>query len=232
MVNHARRLVAAASLGLLALTATSAEARTDSQERVVERARLVLDSFLDDPNFDDMRVYVQNAYGVLIVPEAIKGGLFLGAEYGIGVLLVRDVDTGGWGQPAFYGLFSGSLGFQAGGQSSDLVLTIMNQGAVDKLMANGVRLGGGVGIAIGRLGAGVGAGTTTHFGDDVYVFAKNKGLFGGIALEGAWAFPKNDWNHAYYGRSLTPAEIVRDGRSPQQLVATQVAALHASLTQF
>lgn len=232
MIIHVRRMAALIGLVLFAVTATPAAAKTDSQERVVERARLVLDSFLDDPTFEDMRVYVQNAYAVLIVPEALKGGFVLGAEYGIGVLLVRNVDTGSWGQPAFYSLFAGSVGLQAGGQSSDIVLTVMNQGAVEKLMTNGVRLGGNLSIAVGRMGGGVGAGTTTHFGEDVYMFAKNKGLFGGLALEGAWLGAKEDWNQAYYGRPITPEEIVRTA-APQQVVASApVAALHASLTQF
>jgi lipid-binding SYLF domain-containing protein len=232
MVIQARRMVAVMGLALFALTGTPAVAKTDSQERVVERARLVLDSFLDDPTFQDMRVYVQNAYAVLIVPEVLKGGFVLGAEYGIGVLLVRNVDTGAWGQPAFYGLFAGSFGLQAGGQSSDVVLTIMNQGAVEKLMDNGVRLGGNMSIAVGRLGGGIGAGTTTHFGEDVYMFAKSQGLYGGLALEGAMVFPKDDWNQAYYGRPLTPREIVRTLSAEQVVAAAPVVALHESLTQF
>ena len=60
----------------------------------------------------------------------------------------------------------------------------MNEGAVDKLIAHKVKFGADMGIALGRLGAGVGAGTTTHFGEDVYAFAKSKGLFGGLGLDG------------------------------------------------
>ena len=97
-------------------------------------ARLALDSFLDDPNFEYMRVYVQNAYAVLVVPEVLKAGFFFGAEYGVGVLLVRNPQSGDWGQPAFYSVYGGSFGFQIGGSISDTVFTIMNEGAVDKLL--------------------------------------------------------------------------------------------------
>ena len=153
-----------------------------------------------------MRVYVQNAYAVLIVPEVLKAGFFLGGEYGVGVLLVRDAQSGGWGQPAFYSLYGGSLGVQFGGSMSDRVFTIMNEGAVKNLIAHKVQFGGDMSIALGRLGAGVGAGTTTQFGEDVYAFSKSKGLFGGVALDGTVVAPKHDWNEAYYGRAGRPDE--------------------------
>jgi lipid-binding SYLF domain-containing protein len=159
----------------------------------------------------------------------LRGGFFLGAEYGVGILLVRDPQTGNWGQPAFYSVFGGSLGVQFGGSMSDRVFTLMNEGAVDKLIAHKVQFGGDMSIALGRIGAGVGAGTTTHFGEDVYAFAKSKGLFGGVALDGTGVVPKNDWNEAYYGRPVSPAEIVRE---PSTGVNTEVAALHQSLTRF
>jgi lipid-binding SYLF domain-containing protein len=229
MAKGATRLLALAGCVLFGLIGAPAEAKTDGQQRVVERARLALDSFLDDLQFEYMRVYVQNAYAVLIVPEVLKAGFFLGAEYGVGVLLVRDSQSGGWGQPAFYSLYGGSLGVQAGGSMSDRVFTIMNEGAVDKLIAHKVQFGGDMGLALGRIGAGVGAGTTTQFGEDVYVFSKSKGLYGGVTLDGTVVAPKHDWNESFYGRPVDPAKIVRE---PSSGGDTKVAALHDSLTRF
>ena len=123
---------------------------------------------------------------VLIVPELLKGGFFFGAEYGIGILLVRDPQTGSWGPPAFYSLYGGSVGLQFGGQTSDVVFTIMNQGAVDKLLDHGIKLGADAGMAAGRLGVAIGAATTTHFGEDIYAFAKSQGLFGGFWVDGTY----------------------------------------------
>jgi hypothetical protein len=142
MVLAAKRLIAIVGCTLLGLLGSPAEAKTDGQQRVVERARLALDSFLDDPNFEYMRVYVQNAYAVLVVPETLKAGFLFGAEYGVGVLLVRDPQSGNWGQPAFYSVYGGSFGFQIGGSMSDTVFAIMNEGAVDKLIAHKVKFGG------------------------------------------------------------------------------------------
>jgi lipid-binding SYLF domain-containing protein len=229
MIGTAKRILAVLALALMAVCGPNAQAQTNGQQRVVERARLALDAFLDDPNFEQMRVYVQNAYAVLIVPELLKGGFFVGAEYGIGVLLVRDPQTGAWGQPAFYSLYAGSFGLQFGGQSSDVVFTIMNQGAVDKLLKQGVKLGADAGLAAGRLGASVGAATTTHLGEDVYAFAKSKGLFVGFWLDGTYVRPNDDWNRAYYGQAVDPHQIVRQ---TTVVASAEVDALHQSLTRF
>lgn len=230
MVGSARRMGAVLGLALFALFGTVAQAEaSDGQQRVVERARLALDSFLDDPSFEQMGVYVQNAYAILIVPELLKAGFIFGAEHGIGVLLVRDAQTGAWGPPAFYALYGGSFGLQFGGQSSDVVFTIMNEGAVNKLISHGVKLGADAGVAAGRLGAGVGAATTTHLGEDIYVFAKSKGLFGGFWLDGAYVAAKHDWNEAYYGRPIDPREILRQ---PTVMASAEIDALHQSLTRF
>jgi SH3 domain-containing YSC84-like protein 1 len=230
MGAYARRTVALLGLMLFGVFGLTEPAQASGQERMVERARLALDSFLDDPIFEEMRVYVQNAYAVLVVPEMLKGGFIFGAEYGIGVLLVRDSQTGAWGQPAFYALYGGSFGLQLGGQTSDVVFTIMNENAVDQLTSRGIKLGADAGMAAGRLGVSIGAATTTHFGEDIYAFAKNKGLFGGFWLDGAYVQAKNDWNEAYYGHPVDPREIVRE--QPTVMASAQLDALHQSLTRF
>lgn len=232
MTRTARGMVIMVALAFATFVSVTAQAAPGSgQQRLVDRARLALDSFADDPNFEQMRVYVQNAYGVLIVPDMLKAGFFVGGEHGIGVLLVRDPQTGRWGQPAFYDLYGGSFGIQFGGQSADVVFTIMNQGAVEQLVDSDVRMKfeADAGLAVGRVGASVGAGTTLHFGEDLYAFAKTKGLYGGIALDSTVIVPKHDWNRSYYGRDIGPIDLL----NPQQRVAiAEVDALHESLTRF
>ena len=176
-----------------------------------------------------MRVYVQNAYGVLIIPDLLKGGFFIGVEHGTGVLLARDPQSGTWGQPAFFDIWGGSFGLQFGGQSSDAIFTLMNQGAIQKLLSSKFQLGADASVAVGELGAGVGAGTTVQFGEDVYAFARNMGLYGGLALDGTYAQPRNDWNRAYYGQPLTAEQIVAGRAAP---AATGTEALRNALAQF
>lgn len=218
------------ALGLSACAGpSSTEATASRSERLLEQSRLVLRDFLEDAQYQRMRVYVQNAYAVVIVPDLLKGGFFAGAERGTAIMLVRHPQTGNWGQPAFYDVYGGSLGLQFGVKTADVVFTIMNEGAVKKVVGSGVKFGADVSIAAGRSGATVGAATTAHFGEDLYVFAKNQGLFGGFAVDGSYFAAKNDWNAAYYGRPVRPWEVLSDFNV---ISGTEVASLHQTLTGF
>lgn len=205
------------------------QASAARSERLVEQSRLVLRDFLDDQQYQNMRVYVQNAYAIMVVPDLLKGGFIAGAEHGTAVMLIRHPSTGNWGQPAFYDIYGGSLGLQFGVRSSDVVLTIMNEGAVKKLVGSGMKLGADASVAAGRVGATVGAATTTSFGEDLYVFAKNQGLFGGFAVDGSYMSAKSDWNAAYYGRPVEPWEVLSNFNV---VSGTEVASLHEALTSF
>ena len=231
MVGFAHRLTVVLVLTLAITLPRVAAAESSAQDRVVERARIALDSFLDDSNFEEMRAYVQNAYAVLVFPEMVKGGFFFGAEHGIGVLLVRDPQSGAWGQPAFCELYGGSFGLQFGIQSADVVFTVMNELAVQRIVSSDLKLklGADAGLAAGSIGATVGAATTTAFGDDVYMFAKGKGLYGGMTVDGSVIAPKDEWNRLYYGRDVAVEELLR---ARQRIATADVAALHQSLTRF
>lgn len=209
-VSRRRMLVTAAAFtgGLLPARRILAQSSND-QQRLIDRARIVVEEFQADPNFANVPVYVQNAYAVLVVPDMLQGGLIIGAEHGIGVLLARDRVTGAWGEPAFYELYGGSLGLQIGGKSSDVLFTLMNPEAVDKLLTSSFKLGADASMAVGRIGAGVGAGTTIRFGEDIYVFARSRGLYGGLALDGGVVMELAAWNESFYGRGVTAAQILR-----------------------
>jgi lipid-binding SYLF domain-containing protein len=107
-------------------------------------------------------------------------------------------------------LIGGSLGLQIGGKASDMIVTIMNEAAVGKIVTSQFKLGTDASIAAGPLGAGVGAATTTQFGEDLYTFQRGRGLFGGLALDGAGILARDEWNRAYYGQPVTPLQIVRE----------------------
>lgn len=229
MIRRTRRAILLSALAFTSLVAVGGQAWANAPQRVVDKARLTVEAFLDDPKMADMRVYVQNAYGILIVPELLKGGFFIGAEHGMGVLLVRDPQSGSWSEPAFYEIYGGSFGLQFGGQTSEAVFTLMNPGAIQKLLSSNFKLGADASVALGEIGARVGAGTTVQLGEDVYVFARNKGLYGGLALDGTYTKPKDAWNQAYYGRPLTAEQIVLQ-RAVAGLPATQ--QLRTALSRF
>ena len=231
MVDRARRALSCSLVGAAAAVAVmpSAALAANDAQLVVDKARIVVDTFLNDTDFAKMRVYVQNAYAVLIVPDLLKGGFFIGVEHGTGVLLARDPQSGSWSQPAFFDIWGGSFGLQFGGQTSDAIFTLMNPGAVQKLLSSRFQLGADASVAVGELGAGVGAGTTVQFGEDVYAFARNMGLYGGLALDGTYAMPRDGWNKVFYGQPLTAEQIVLKRAAPDVL-ATE--GLREALTRF
>ena len=229
MVDRARRALLFSASAVAVWGLVPAAAWANGQQLVVDKARIVVESFLNDPDFEQMRVYVQNAYGVLIIPDLLKGGFFIGVEHGTGVLLARDPQSGDWSQPAFFDLWGGSFGLQFGGQTSDAIFTLMNAGAVQKLMSSRFQMGADASVAVGELGAGVGAGTTVQFGEDIYAFTRNMGLYGGLALDGTYVMPQDDWNRAFYGQPLTAEQIVTQRLAPE-ILGTQ--ALRESLSRF
>jgi lipid-binding SYLF domain-containing protein len=150
---------------------------------------------------------VTQARGLLIVPELFKAGFIVGAEAGSGVFMVRGSD-GTWSAPAFYTLAAGSIGLQIGGQVAEVVFTVMNEGAVEALLRNEIKLGADLSVSVGLIGKGLEASTTTNLSADVFAFSKNVGAFGGGSLEGAKLFARHKLNEAYYGPGATPRGIV------------------------
>ena len=202
-------LAAAAVTPAAAFSARLARALTPQQE-LIEKSRLTFEKLITSVEFGELAGYTKNAKGIMIFPELYKGGFILGAEGGRGVLAARG--AGGWSQPAFYTLAAGSLGLQIGGQVSEVVLTIMSDQALSSVIGDQLKFGGDMSIAVGPIGKGIGADTTTNFQADVYSFAKTAGLFGGVSFEGAGIIKKDDWNAAYYGQGATPRGIVMEGK--------------------
>ncbi len=125
-----------AAVLLVPVLARTALAASPAEELVAE-SLFSIERLLGDPNLPDLKTYVKNARGVLIIPELVKGSFIVGAEGGSGVLMVRGSD-GTWSSPAFYTLAAASFGLQFGGQVSEVVFTLMTEGAVEALLANEV----------------------------------------------------------------------------------------------
>ena len=207
----ARALLAAIWAVLAAVLLAAGPARPalagSAAEELVEESRVSIERMLVDNELPELKGYVTRAHGLLIIPELVKGGFIVGAEAGFGVFMVRGSD-GTWSAPAFYTLAAGSIGLQIGGQVSEVVFTVMNEGAVEALLGNEIKLGADLSVTVGPIGKGLEVSTTTNLGADVFAFSKNVGLFGGGALEGAKLFAREKLNHAYYGPGATPRAIV------------------------
>ncbi len=200
------------------LTPPVASAADDAEQKdLVDKSRMTLNSFLTDTNMDWFREHIKDAKGIFIVPQLLKAAFFFGGEGGSGVFLVKDDMSGEWSQPAFYTMGAGSFGFQFGAQASEVVLLVMSERGVESLLTSTFKLGGDVSVAVGPVGAGVEGSTAMNLSADMLTFAKAKGLFGGISLEGAVIATRDEWNRDYYGRDLRPTDILvkRSVTNPQ-----------------
>ncbi len=184
--------------------------------QLVEKARFSMESFMADEKMGAFHGLLKKARGVLIAPQVLKGAFVLGASGGSGVLVVRNVKKGGWNGPAFYTIGGVSYGLQIGGQASEVILLVMTERGVSSLLSSSFKLGADVGIAAGPVGAGASA-STANLSADILAFSRSKGLYGGISVDGAVVATRKDWNRAYYGKPVTPTDILihQEVASPQ-----------------
>ena len=119
-------------------------------------------------------------------------------------MLARDEKTGAWSEPVFYETSTASFGLQAGAQSSEAILLINTQKAVDSLMANKIKFGVDGSVAIGPKGSGADTSPTADF----VTFSRAKGLFAGVSFDGASIRTKDEYNSAYYGEDVRPSDVI------------------------
>jgi lipid-binding SYLF domain-containing protein len=201
------RLIALVLAALLSAAGATAQQVTD-QTMMVGKAVTTVERLRGDPNFGSRMIsLLGRARAVLVVPDLVKGGFILGAQYGTGVLLARD-GSGRWSGPAFYSIAAGSVGLQIGLQDAETVYVIMNEGGLKAVVDNQFKAGAEAGVAVAVVGAGASANTTTNVGADIYAFSRAVGLYGGATLDGAGILPRHTWNAAYYGGSPSPEDIL------------------------
>jgi SH3 domain-containing YSC84-like protein 1 len=181
---------------------TYAADEKEKGQKIVDDMTQVFDNLTADPSMGWFRSNLKNAQGVLIMRQ-YSAGFIVGASGGRGIMLARDKATGKWSSPAFYGQGTGSLGFQIGADTSEMALLIMSEKGRDALLTTDVKLGGDISVAAGPVGAGAKAATA-----DVLSFARTKGLYGGVALEGMVIGPQHKMNQAYYGAEVSPLDIL------------------------
>jgi len=176
--------------------------------QLAEKARMTLENFVKAGEMEAFRSLLKDAKGIFIAPQILKGAFVVGASGGSGVFVVRDGKTGTWAGPVFYTIGEASFGFQAGGEASEVVLLAMTERGVTALLGNSAKLGADAGLAVGPVGMGAAA-STANLSADIITFASSKGLFGGIALDGALVKVRNGLNKAYYHKKkVTPTDIL------------------------
>ena len=175
------------------------------QQQLVDKARLTIEAFGANPDLRrEVRNDIQEVKGVFIVPQLLRGAFEFGGRGGSGVLLVRD-EKGGWSQPAFYSIGSVSFGFQAGADASQMVFLVRTTRGLEQFYKHDFKLGLDAGMTAGPVGEGGGIQGVTV---DLISYTSSKGLFGGMALDGALIAVSDDSNAAYYGKEVRPTDIL------------------------
>jgi len=191
----------------LAATFASLPARADDKsdaQNSVDKATATVNAFAADKEFVALPQLMKKAKGVLIYPLIVEGGFIIGGSGGTGVLLVRDEKTNTYSKPAFYGMGGLSLGFLAGGAAAETILVVNTQKALDSLLSTKLKLGGDASVAVGPKGAG----TSSTFSEDFISYSKSKGAYANMSLNGQVISSRDSLNDAYYGKKVTPLEIL------------------------
>lgn len=226
-MNPTRRHVTLTGVSLaLAATFASLPARADDASEAkstVEKATATVNSFAADKDFPTLHGLLKKAKGVLVYPLVVEGGFVIGAAGGTGVLLVRDEKTGNFSAPAFYTMGGLSIGFLAGGQAAETMLVVNTQKALDSLLSTKVKLGGDASIAAGPKGAGANA----TFTEDFISYSKSKGVFANMSLNGQVIAVRDSLNSAFFGKPVTPVDILVKQSVSNPAAAPLQAALKA-----
>ncbi|MGI9219509.1 MAG: lipid-binding SYLF domain-containing protein [Woeseiaceae bacterium] len=183
-----------------------AVAATKEEQRVSD-ASDVLDQLLRIPEKSIPPSLLARAYAVAVIPNVIKAGFIFGARRGKGVMVVRqDNDT--WSNPAFVTITGGSVGWQAGVASTDVILVFKTRKGVTNISSGKMTLGADASIAAGPVGRNAGVATDIQFEAEVMSYSRSRGLFAGVSLEGSGVTMDRKANAAFYGSAeMTPDDI-------------------------
>src|SRR5271168_4334085 len=204
-----RKSILVLCMGLLAAATASAD---NKEQKRLENSGAVMQEIMNVPDNIPQQV-MERAKCVIVFPSVLKAAFVVGASYGRGAMVCRTGRDfhGPWGAPAMYALEGGSVGFQIGGQATDLVLLVMNDAGAQSILSSKVKLGGDASIAAGPVGRDASADTDAFMRSEILSYSRTRGVFIGVSLEGSTLRPDDDATADVYGRKLTAKEIVLGG---------------------
>ena len=208
-----------AALALLLAVPATALAGAKEEAKAADAAR-VLGEIMRIPETAVPEKMFTDAHAIAVIPDVVKAGLIFGGRGGKGLISVRSPD-GTWSNPSFIKLGGGSVGFQAGVSSSDVILVFRSPRGVDSIVNGKFTLGGDASVAAGPVGRSAQASTDEQLKAEIYSYSRARGLFAGVSLDGTWLRIDHKANQAVYGRDTTP-RMVFEGRTdpaPDAVVA-------------
>ena len=196
-------LLSASLLSTTAVAGPQEDQRARNAVRVLSEIQDIPEQAIPDKLLDEGRA-------IIVIPDTIKAGLVLGGRRGHGLMSVKTAD-GSWSNPVFIKLTGGSIGFQAGVQSSDVILVFRNDRSLDNIVNGKFTLGADAGVAAGPVGRSAAAATDGQLKAEIWSWSRARGLFAGVALDGAALQIDDAANLDAYGQNTTPRMIL-EGR--------------------
>ncbi len=190
------------------------EGRLLTATEVLEEIRAMPDVRLPD-------TLLAHAYGIAVIPDVTTVAFIFGGRHGNGILSVRDKLTSPWSNPVFISLTGGSWGFQAGAQSSDIILVFTTKTGIEGIAGGKLTLGADASVAAGPVGRQGSAATDMSFNAEIYSYARTRGLFGGVALDGSAISIDRSANASLYHKSGVTASEIISGQAPAPPAAAQ-----------
>jgi lipid-binding SYLF domain-containing protein len=197
------------TFGVCIMFAASSLFAANKEQKRLENAGTVMQEVMGVPD-DIPQELLDKAECVIVFPSVLKAAFVVGGSYGRGAMVCRTGEhfNGPWGSPAMYALEGASVGFQLGGQATDLVLLVMNEKGASSILNSKVKLGVDASAAAGPKGRDASADTDAYMRAEILSYSRSRGLFAGISLEGSTLRPDNDATADVYGRKITAKEIV------------------------
>jgi lipid-binding SYLF domain-containing protein len=212
-IFNVRAVIAVLAIQACLAAAVVAEDKKDGSEEVrrMDAAATVLNEVMGTPDKGIPEEIMESAKCVAVVPSMLKGGFVVGASYGKGVATCKTAT--GWSAPAPFRVAGGSVGFQIGGEATDVVMVIMNDKGMKNLLSSKFKLGADASVAAGPVGRHAEGDTDWKMRAEVLSYSRARGVFAGIALDGASITQDGDETRALYG-SKVPFEQILTGSIP------------------
>ena len=193
---------------LTTLALTPLLAADNEPAKRLDQAAAVLSEVMEAPDKGLPHDLLQNAHCIVIVPDLKTAAFGIGGKYGKGYLSCRKSGNAGWSAPATVRIEGGSVGFQIGASSTDLIMLVMTEAGATKLLESRFTLGAEGSVAAGPVGRTATAQTDAQMHADILSWSRTQGLFAGVALEGATLREDLDDNATLYGKKLGSRDIV------------------------
>lgn len=201
----------------------------DDKEKVDDRLQdsaALFSEIMGTPDKAIPQDLLNKSHCIVLVPGLKKGAFVFGGKYGKGFAVCRNPGGQGWGPPAAIRIEGGSVGFQIGASSSDVILLVMNERGMKHLSSSKFTIGADATAALGPVGRNATAQTDAMMSAEILSWSRSRGAFAGISLDGATLRNDLDENQAMYGQRWESKQILGSGAKPPAAASRLISELN------